>query len=63
MIDLSKSLKPAFYRLRLRLIVGGPNEGCCATYDWVRFVDQCNSAFLVQNPDWDRVRLDGLTLR
>ncbi len=38
MIDFSKQLDPAIYTLRLRLIVGGPNEGCDATYDWVRFV-------------------------
>ena len=36
-IDLSKDLDPAIYRLRLRLIVGGPNEGCSVTYNWVRF--------------------------
>ena len=37
-IDLSKHLDPAVYRLRLRLIVGGPNEGCSSTYDWIRFL-------------------------
>ena len=31
-------LDPATYHHRLRLIVGGPNEGCSATYDWVRFM-------------------------
>lgn len=35
--DLSTILDPAIYRVRVRLIVGGPNEGCYATYDWVRF--------------------------
>lgn len=62
-IDLSKVLTPTFYRLRLRLIVGGPNEGCCATYDWVRFVDKGDAEFLTLNPDWDRVRLYGSMLR
>ncbi len=62
-IDLSQVLAPAFYRLRLRLIVGGPNEGCCATYDWVRFVDKGDAEFLTLNPDWDRVRQYGLSLR
>lgn len=35
--DLRSGLDPAIYRLRIRLIVGGPNEGCSATYHWVRF--------------------------
>lgn len=36
--NLGDSLDPAIYRLRLRLIVRGPNSGCKAVYDWIRFV-------------------------
>lgn len=57
-IDFTGQLDPAFYHLRLRLIVGGDNVGCAATYDWVRFVSQKDAAFLNQHPDWEKVRDD-----
>lgn len=62
-IDLGPHLPAGYHRLRLRLIVGGPNQGCCATYDWVRFVNKSDAAFLTLHPDWDRVRLGGLSMR
>ncbi|MEZ0326333.1 MAG: hypothetical protein ACAH95_10545 [Fimbriimonas sp.] len=34
--DLSTQLLPATYRLDVRLIVGGSNEGASATYRWVK---------------------------
>lgn len=58
-IDLSQVLDPASYRLRLRLIVGGDNSGCSATYDWVRFVDQKGAEFLETHPDWNKIRIFG----
>lgn len=53
--DFSKELDPAVYTLRLRLIVGGPNQGCKATYDWVRFTTQRDGWLLQRHPDWQRV--------
>jgi len=58
-VDLGASLKPGQYHLRLRLIVGGQNEGCAAIYDWVRFVKRSDVDFLTNNPDWPYVRMDG----
>jgi hypothetical protein len=51
-LDLGTVLDPAIYSLRLRLIVGGPNSGCCATYKWVRFVSRTDAEFLTKHPDW-----------
>jgi hypothetical protein len=62
-IDFRGQLDPAIYRLRLRLIVGGPNSGCSATYDWVRFVQPADAEFLNRRPDWENVRRDGLVFR
>jgi len=56
-IDLRTQLDPATYHLRLRLIVGGDNAGCSATYDWVRFVKRPDADFLTSHPDWQNVRL------
>lgn len=56
-LDLSKSLPAGSYRFHIRLIVGGPNEGCCATYDWLRFVTAKDADFLAKHPDWTNVRL------
>ena len=36
-LDLSNSVMAGTYTFQIRLIVGGPNSGCSATYDWVRF--------------------------
>jgi hypothetical protein len=57
-INLSKQVTPGLHKLRLRLIVGGSNDGCCATYDWVRFVSQADAEFLTKHPDWNKVRLN-----
>jgi len=54
-VDLRQGLDPAVYRLRLRLIVGGPNDGCSATYNWVRFTDPKAAEFLNSHPDWQYV--------
>lgn len=54
-IDLSKSLDPATYVLRLRLIVGGPNEGCSAAYDWVRYLKPDDAVYLRLHPDFSDV--------
>ncbi|AIE84579.1 hypothetical protein OP10G_1211 [Fimbriimonas ginsengisoli Gsoil 348] len=62
-IDLGRLLPPGQAHLRLRLIVGGPNEGCCATYDWVRFVNKVDADFLTKDPDWGYVRMHGMMLR
>lgn len=62
-IDLSQTLDPGTYRLRLRLIVGGDNSGCSATYDWVRFVDQKGAEFLDAHPDWNKIRIYGQVYR
>lgn len=35
-VKLSERIFPGTYSFRIRLIVGGPNEGCSATYDWIR---------------------------
>ena len=51
-IDLSTSLDPAIYRLRLRLIVGGSNEGCYATYTWVRFTSVKDGERLRSDPNY-----------
>ena len=49
-IDLSTVLDPATYHLRLRLIVGGSNEGCYATYNWVRFTSVKDGMRLKEAP-------------
>jgi hypothetical protein len=36
--DLSKDLLPAIYKIDLRLIVGGSNNGASVTYRWVRAI-------------------------
>ncbi len=54
-IDLSKQLDPAIYRLRVRLIVGGPNSGCSAAYDWLRFTSSEDGEFLRKNPGYEFV--------
>ncbi len=56
-IDLGESLDPAIYNLRVRLIVGGPNEGCQADYDWVRFAKRADAAFFAANPGFTNVQL------
>lgn len=55
MIDLGKDLDPAIYSLRIRMIVGGPNDGCAAAYDWVRFVRREDAEFLTQHPEFNNV--------
>lgn len=39
-LDCSEKFMPGTYRLRVRLILGGSNEGCTATYNWVRFMSR-----------------------
>jgi hypothetical protein len=55
-IDLSTVLDPAIYTLQIRLIVGGSNQGCWATYDWVRFTSPADGALLKGNPGWRWIR-------
>jgi hypothetical protein len=62
-IDLSGALDPATYHLRLRLIVGGQNSGCSATYDWVRFLKKDDADFMSKNPNWPLIRPYWITLR
>ncbi|MBS1705370.1 MAG: hypothetical protein JST40_05820 [Armatimonadetes bacterium] len=50
-IDLGANLDPAIYRLRLRLIVGGSNDGCSVTYYWVRFCSSADGQRLLLHPD------------
>lgn len=50
-VNLRESLDPAIYTLQLRLIVGGSNEGCWATYDWVCFTSVEDGERLKQNPN------------
>ena len=50
-VNLRDSLEPGTYNLQLRLIVGGPNSGCSATYDWIRFSDMANGARMTANPN------------
>lgn len=57
-IDLSKDLDPAVYRLRLRLIVGGPNEGSSVTYNWVRFTSKQDGERLLADPGFSRLTED-----
>ncbi len=54
-IDLSSQLDPAVYSLRIRLIVGGANTGCSATYDWIRFTSSADGPFLQAHPDYSAV--------
>jgi len=49
-LDLGKDLSPAVYSFRIRLIVGGPNSGCCATYKWVRFTTTREADYLSRHP-------------
>ncbi|MBX3097423.1 MAG: hypothetical protein KF812_11220 [Fimbriimonadaceae bacterium] len=49
-VDLSQHLTPATYRLRMRLIVGGSNQGCYATYSWVRFTNNAGGQVLLKSP-------------
>ena len=62
-LDLGASLPAKYTQLRIRLIVGGPNDGCCATYNWVRFVSRPDAVFLTAHPDWNHVRRAGGMLR
>jgi len=62
-VDLTSFVPAGVQRFRLRLIVGGPNSGCCATYRWVRFVSKADAEFLRAHPDWSRVRRPGNMLR
>ena len=54
-IDLGKELEPAVYRLQFRIIVGGENSGCSATYDWVRVVNREDAALLRAHPEYSRI--------
>jgi hypothetical protein len=56
--DLSTTLDPATYHLRVRLIVGGPNEGCNATYNWIRAVRPEDVSRLTSNPGSQCIVLD-----
>ena len=49
-LDLGKDLAPGVYTLHVRLIVGGPNSGCCATYKWVRFTTSRDADYLSRHP-------------
>lgn len=57
-LDLSKDLDPAIYRLRLRLIVGGPIEGCSVTYNWVRFTSKQDGERLLADPGFSKLAED-----
>lgn len=54
-LDFKNQLDPAIYRMRIRLIVGGSNEGCYATYTWIRFTSAADGERLQQSPDHLRV--------
>lgn len=50
-LDFKNQLDPAVYRMRIRLIVGGSNEGCYATYNWIRFTSTVDGERLQKSPD------------
>lgn len=56
--DTKNNFMAGTYDLRLRLILGGPNSGCSATYKWVRFVAAKDVEFLKTHPDFQDVKLD-----
>ncbi len=56
--DLGTILDPAVYRVRVRLILGGPNDGCNATYNWIRAIRPADLPKLIAEPDRQSVRLD-----
>lgn len=45
-VDLTGQLDPAVYTMEIRLIIGGPNEGCRGTYNWVRFTSASDGQWL-----------------
>lgn len=49
-VDLTAQLDPAVYTLEIRLIIGGPNNGCRGTYNWVRFTSPEDGQRLQQAP-------------
>ncbi len=49
--DLGKVLTAGVYAFHVRLIVGGANSGCCATYKWVRFTTPREAEFLSRHPE------------
>lgn len=54
-VDLGSSLDPAVYTFRVRIIIGGSNEGCWGTYNWVRFTSASDAAFLHTHPSWGKI--------
>jgi hypothetical protein len=56
-IDLSSDLDPAVYTLEVRLMVGGSNAGCWATYNWVRFTTVKGGKWLAKYPNWPAIHL------
>ena len=55
-VDLTSQLDPATYTLEIRLIIGGPTDGCWGTYNWVRFTSFSDGERLQQAPDTKNVR-------
>ena len=55
-VDLAGQLDPAAYTMEIRLIIGGPNEGCRGTYNWVRFTSPEDGQRLQQAPNTKNLR-------
>ncbi len=49
-VKLGEHVFPGTYSFRIRLIVGGPNEGCSATYDWIRGTTKDDDKQLIDYP-------------
>ncbi|MDR3689264.1 MAG: hypothetical protein P4L46_07795 [Fimbriimonas sp.] len=50
--ELAKELLPATYSMQIRMIVGGGNGGCSATYHWIGFVAQKDAEWLADHPNY-----------
>lgn len=55
LVDMGKAAGADTRRLTLRLIIGGKLTGARGEYDWVRFVNRNDAAFLQAHADWQKV--------
>ncbi len=55
LVDMGKAAGADTRRLTIRLIIGGKLAGAKGEYDWIRFVNRADSAFLQSHADWQKV--------
>ncbi len=50
-LDMSDRVFPGTYTFRIRIVAGGPNEGCNAMYDWLRLTSVEDGKRLLADPN------------